>query len=109
MSAHLTLQRFYYIRARTQAFSAGQVQTVGVFLQWCLSLGLQWKEIVDFTLSFPAMLELDKVGYFQPVHGPKAYARIKELEKRLPSDFRKEMRKARLANSLFGMFPSGKG
>lgn len=98
----LTFERFYKLRRNLDAFTARDIQTAGVMLEWIESVGFTSDELLMFSKIAPTLHELERIGYFQSHPLPQTLHAIRELEKRLPKAFRKEARSVRLASTDFG-------
>jgi hypothetical protein len=105
----MTFERFYKLRIATRVFQVKDLQTTGVLLEWVQSCGYSPDELLLFIKLFPEFDQLERIGYFNPVHSTEQARNIRLLEKKLPKEFRQEVRQVRLENSYAGPLHEGRG
>lgn len=98
----LSVERFFQIQKRSQAFSMKDIQTMAVMVQWFQSVGVTLQEMAAYAVMAPRVLELFSLGYFDPAPSPEQLKQIRRVEASLPKEARKMWRKARLNNSWSG-------
>jgi hypothetical protein len=99
--------RYFKMRNILQAFTVRDVQMVAVLMDWAASNGFEPTEVVDYAKISPNFVELERLGYFSKAHNPEQLRTIRQFEKLLPRDFRREARKVRLENSYTGVIKHG--
>jgi len=102
----LSFERFFKLRNLLQSFTLRDIQTVGVLLTWTDANGFSSDEAREYAQIAPNFVQLEAMGYFNKVTTPEQAKEIREFERRLPSDFRREARKVRLGNSFTGALTS---
>jgi hypothetical protein len=95
--------QFYSIQGNLQAFSMKDLQTFATFLIWTEQLGLSHKEITDFLHYLPLYRRLEMNHYFNPMIPPEQSKVVRQIEKDIPRELRRELRKVRLERSFSGM------
>ena len=100
----VSLKRVYDIQQLMQAFSLRDIQTVSTLVLWAEQCSIRWDELVLYLKLTPLFSQLERINYFLP-HQPVHKAReIREFEKKLPKEFRIELRKLRLKNTVYKGF-----
>jgi hypothetical protein len=99
----MTFEQFFKLRNLLRAFTIRDVQTTGVLLGWVRRSGFTPEQVEMYALIAPTLGELERIGYFNKINTPEQLRGIRELEKRLPKEFRQEARKVRLNNSYTGL------
>jgi len=101
----LSLTRFYEIRQKFLAFNVRDLQVVGVALEWAQSTGVDADELLSVAKLLPHFMELEHLGYFDAYPSLEQAKAIKQFEKMLPKELRKEARAMRYANMKSGPVP----
>jgi hypothetical protein len=104
----MEIARFFEIHKKAQPFSLKDLQTVGVVITWFEHCGITLHELAEYVLMVPALTRLIELEYFHPNPPIGVLKRIKEIERSLPPEIRKQWRRARLEHSFTGSL-SGKG
>lgn len=103
----ITIDRFFEISKRAQAFSGKDLQTAAVMLTWFQHCGFSLQEFVEFVMSAPQLYRLFDIGYFNPTPSVRQSKEIRQIEKLLPKEQREMWRKARLRNMYSGATSGG--
>lgn len=98
----ISFERFFKLRNLLQAFTTRDIQTVSVLLTWAGSNGFSSEEVLQFSQIAPNFTSLERMGYFNKRTTVEQAREIREFERKLPVEFRREARKVRLQNSYSG-------
>lgn len=93
----ITIERFYAIHTKMQAFSLRDIQAMSVMLTWGEKCGFSLEELRVFLYLAPIYTDLHAVGYFTRFPSVEQSRKMKVLESRLPKRIRRDLRRARLS------------
>lgn len=99
----LTLEKMFDLRNKLQAFQMRDIQMVQVLLTWTRACGFTDSEVLEFSKIFPLYNRMEQIGYFNARTTPAQGKVIKEFERSLPVDVRRQFRRIRLEKSATGV------
>ena len=98
----LQFERFLDMRSKFLAFTLRDLQTTGTLFSWAEKCGYTLEDVQWFCNTAPVLSSVDLQHYFIVYNRPEFAKQVKALEKRLPKDVRRELRRARLNATVFG-------
>lgn len=106
--SELSLKRFGELKNIFSVFSLRDIQSLAVILTWAKEKEVSYSELQDYVKILPNILLLEQNGYFLNYQTIEQLRFLREIEKKLPRVFRRELRKARLNNTFSGRLNSSK-
>ena len=94
----ITLQRIFEIQQLMQAFSLRDLQTLSTMFQWSEQCKIRLDELILYLKMIPVFGQLERLNYFSAYQSVPQMRIIKRFERKLPKEFRIELRKLRLRN-----------